>query len=107
MSSQGTGSIEAGSFEELLLGCWGLWARGDIGLWYNRVELLRKTGGVMIFGEDDMMHTDRIVAGLSTDHKNTLKCVFIRDEGAVLDEQRRNAAVDAFAESLQRDGANR
>jgi len=101
MSTQGTGSINAHSFERQLLNCWGEWARAggaDTGI--SRVDLLKKGCAGLLFGDGWMMATDAAVASLPVDHKRTLKKVYLSRRGLLLPQSQKDAALAAFAVAL-------
>ena len=98
MSSQGTGSITQYGFERQLLDCWGLWARSggtDTGI--SRVDLLKKGGVGLLFGDGWMMATDAVVASLPIDHKRTLKKVYLSRRGLLLPQSQKDSAISEFA----------
>jgi hypothetical protein len=103
VSTQGTGSISAYSFELQLLQSWGDWARGDIGLWYSSLRLWQKSGVGFSFSEDDMCTADAAIARLGKGHQSTLKKWFIAGKGHKIDEQKKQAAIASFSESLSGD----
>jgi hypothetical protein len=103
VSNQGTGSVESYSFELQLLQSWGDWARGDIGLWYSSIVLLKKSGVGLAFSEDDLCQADAAIARLSKAHQSTLKKWFISRKGHTVDEQKKQAALASFSESLAGD----
>lgn len=101
MSTQGTGSITQYGFERQLLDCWGLWARSggtDTGI--SRVDLLKKGGVGLLFGDGWMMATDAAVASLPIDHKRTLKKVYLSRRGLLLPQAQKESALSAFAIAL-------
>lgn len=104
MSTQGTGSITQYGFERQLLTAWGDWGRNDIGLWFNRVDLLSSGGMSFVFCEEDILKADSVVARLPRAHKYIIKRTYLRQKGHRIDEQRKQAAVASFAELLAGDG---
>ena len=100
MSSQGSGeAIQAYSFEEELLKAWGLWARSSsLGMGYSSLKDLTP-GEVPLFGENQILVVDRVIAGMPKAHKRTIKRAFwFCDAETLRDSPRCGQAIAEFSD---------
>ena len=104
MSSQGTVSKQAKSFEQLLLECWGEWAKQVKSLGMVKPSTWRKEPQSFLFSDKDMCDADYAIARLPRAYKWAIERIFWHKNAGAAEYAIYPEAEDAFRQYLHGDG---